>query len=161
MSHFLDFETQITDPIALGKALIRVGNPHQTKMTVWNEKHIEVHEKAQHLYGYQNDVREQTAHVIVRRCHVGSASNDFGFVRDEKGFYHAIISEYDRNCGFKPEWLTKLLTYYNVEKSKMELDAKGIEYVEDKDKEGRMRLCAQFKTTESTVRVGIKVGIRS
>ena len=54
-----------------------------------------VHKKATNLYGYQGDKRSQKAHIILPRSQVGSASNDVGFERTEKGFkLHA--SEFDK-----------------------------------------------------------------
>jgi len=46
------------------------------------------------LYGYQGDVRSETAAIVVRRQNVGSASNDLGFARTELG-YVPIVSEYE------------------------------------------------------------------
>ncbi len=47
------------------------------------------------LYGYQGDQRPETAELVVRRVHIGSASNDLGFRRTPAG-YVPVISEYDR-----------------------------------------------------------------
>ena len=44
------------------------------------------------LYGYQGDRRTETAELIVRRHHIGSASNDLGFRRTDGG-YVPVISE--------------------------------------------------------------------
>lgn len=68
MSHFTAIKTQIKDRDALVKALADVGL-----------KNIEVYETAQSLYGYQGDVRAETAEVIIRRKYVGSSSNDIAF----------------------------------------------------------------------------------
>jgi hypothetical protein len=85
MSHFTVLRTHITDVESLVKALAELGFPQ-----------VEVHQTAQHLYGYQGDVRPQTAEVIIRRQFIGRASNDIGFKRQEDGTFDAIISDYDR-----------------------------------------------------------------
>src|SRR5215213_7474502 len=46
------------------------------------------------LFGYQGDRRPDTAEIVVRRRHLGSASNDVGFARTPAG-YIPIVSEYD------------------------------------------------------------------
>ena len=124
---------------------------------MWNPEHIEVHDKAQNLYGYKNDRREQTANVIIRRKHINSSSNDIGFALNKEGRYGAIISEYDNQSGFTQGWLTKLFTYYNVEKTKMELESRKIAYVEDKDDQGRMRLRAKFTADANKPKIGVRI----
>jgi hypothetical protein len=42
---------------------------------------MEVHDEAVPLYGYQGDVRAQTAHIVIRRQHVGTAANGDGTCR--------------------------------------------------------------------------------
>lgn len=100
MSHFTCIKTQIKHQDALLKALADVGF-----------KEVEVHETAQHLYGYQGDLRSQTAEVIIRRQYIGSASNDIGFKRQNDGQFEAIISEYDRHK-YSQEWLNSLTQRY-------------------------------------------------
>lgn len=56
MSHFTCIKTQIKNVHALLKALKNVG---------FNKVD---HDTAQYLYGYQGDVREQTAEVIIRHA---------------------------------------------------------------------------------------------
>ena len=50
-----------------------------------------------HLYGYQGDVRPETAQFVIRRQHVGGAANDVGFARQPDGSYVLIISDYDQS----------------------------------------------------------------
>lgn len=97
MSHFTSIKTQIKNRDALVTALNDIGF-----------KNIELHETAQHLYGYQGDVREQTAEVIIRRQYIGSSSNDIGFKQQADGQYEAIISEYDRHQ-YNQQWMNKLM----------------------------------------------------
>jgi hypothetical protein len=87
MSHFTRVKTQIKNKKCLVKALEDLGFKNS----------VEVHDTPQNLYGYQNDKREQTAEIILRRKHVGGASNDIGFVLREDGTYEAIISDYDQH----------------------------------------------------------------
>ena len=100
MSHFTAIKTQIKDTEALVKALSDVGF-----------KQVEVHETAQHLYGFQGDVRSQTAEIIIRRKYVGGASNDIGFQRQVDGTFEALISAYDRRQYGQP-WLKQLTQRY-------------------------------------------------
>lgn len=100
MSHFTCIKTQIKHQDALIQALADVGF-----------NNVEVHETAQHLYGYQGDIRPQTAEVIIRREYIGLASNDIGFKRQEDGQFEAMISEYD--CyQYSQEWLNRLTQRY-------------------------------------------------
>jgi len=87
MSKYTTVTTEFRDPECLVEALHELGYTD-----------AKFHEIAQHLYGYQNDQRSQTAEVIVRRKvkgGLGSASNDLGFKRNSEGNYEALISEYD------------------------------------------------------------------
>jgi hypothetical protein len=112
MSEFVECETKIKDRKALIEALIEMG---------WRKDQIEVHDTPQHLYGYQGDKRSQTAHVIIRKQHVGSSSNDIGFLRKSDGTFEAIISEYDRGAqgshakhthGYNDKWIKDLTGKY-------------------------------------------------
>ena len=47
------------------------------------------------LFGYQGDRRPETAAIVVRRRHLGLASNDLGFMHTSRG-YTPIVSEYDQ-----------------------------------------------------------------
>jgi hypothetical protein len=64
------------------------------------------------LYGYQGDRRPETAEVVVRRRHLGSASNDLGFTRTSAG-YVPIVSEYDQRVLHGGRFLVKLRTAYS------------------------------------------------
>ena len=90
MSEYVECETNIKDERALVEALVEMG---------FEESQVERHEEAQPLYGYQGDKRQQKANVIMRRQHVGSSSNDIGFLKKEDGTYEAIISGFDRGSG--------------------------------------------------------------
>lgn len=129
MSHYANLQTQITDQEALVRALCRMKNRNGQMIT---RAMIEIHETAQHLYGFQGDQRAQTANVIIRRKNVGGSANDLGFVRGADGKFQAIISEYDSGY-YTNDWVSKMTCYYGVEKTKIELDGKKIRYVEGVD----------------------------
>jgi hypothetical protein len=100
MSHFTSIRTQIKNLDALKKALSDLGF-----------KQVEIHNTARNLYGYQGDVRSQTAEVIVRRQFIGALSNDIGFKQQADGTYEAVISEYDRKH-YSQQWLNHLTQRY-------------------------------------------------
>jgi hypothetical protein len=64
------------------------------------------------LYGYLGDRRPETAAIVVRRRHLGSASNDLGFVQTPQG-YVPILSEYDLRTLLGGQFLVKLRTAYS------------------------------------------------
>ena len=64
------------------------------------------------LYGYQGDRRPETADIVLRRQHIGRASNDLGFARTPDGFV-PIVSEFDRRTLLGGEFLTRLRTAYS------------------------------------------------
>ena len=64
------------------------------------------------LFGYRGDQRPETAEIVVRRQHLGSASNDLGFARTAHGFM-PILSEYDQSVLHGGRFLVKLRTAYS------------------------------------------------
>lgn len=131
MSHYIDIQTQIKDKKALVRALERMGFKNK----------LEIHDSPQNLYGYRGDMRDQKAHVIIRRQFVGGASNDIGFERQENDLYRAHISEFDKgSMHYDTNWLSKLYTYYGVECAKQEAEHEGLTYVEEVDEKNRIRL---------------------
>ena len=90
MSHFVECQTEFRDPQALVAALIECG---------FAADQIEVHAESVPLCGYQGDSREQQAHIVIRRKHVGSGANDVGWERQPDGTYRAWISEFDAGVG--------------------------------------------------------------
>lgn len=124
MSHYSTVRTEIRDKDKLIQALVDMG---------FKREHIEVHDEAQHLYGYQGERRDEKANIIVRRRNVGAGSNDLGFVLRPDGTYEAIISDFDRRDGksrrnklttymkgFSQDWLEMLHQRYrfNIVKEK-------------------------------------------
>lgn len=105
MSAYAEFRTEFRDADVLVAALEAVCPEWQGK--------IEVHDKPVHLVGYVGDTRAQQAHVVIRRQHVGSASNDIGFEYID-GRYVARISNYD-SSRHGEEWRNKLTVAYGRE----------------------------------------------
>jgi len=79
-------------------------------------EHVECSAEPQALYGYEGRERPEKAEVIIRRQHVGPASNDIGFAKNPDGTYRAIISEYDRGR-HGDTWLGKLKQEYSISKT--------------------------------------------
>ncbi|MBE1530564.1 DUF1257 domain-containing protein [Actinomadura algeriensis] len=100
MSHYTKVRTTITDQKRLVTVLNDLGFPE-----------VESHSSPTHLYGYQGDRRPEKAEVVVRRRHVGSASNDLGFHRTADGTFEAIISGFDRRK-YDAGWLKKVSQRY-------------------------------------------------
>ena len=110
MSHYTQLHVEFTDGECLRKALESLGFAG----------HVEVYSTAQNLYGYQGDLRAQKAHIIIRKKHVGQASNDLGFERQASGRFVAHVSDYDARK-YDKAWFGKLKQAYTVEKT-----AKGV-----------------------------------
>lgn len=136
MSEFLSVKTEIRDPDCLVAALADLGFAT-----------VERGEKLA-LYGYQGDLRPQTADIVLRRMHIGAQSNDVGFARQADGTYTAIVSEFDtRNphaLGFK--WDVRrdhLMQRYALHKTVKEMTAKGFRVAAQEDDHGVVRLVFQ------------------
>lgn len=104
MSAFRQMNTVMNDGACLVKALKK------------RFKEVEKHVTPQSLYGHHNDIRPEKAEIVVRRKFVGSASNDIGFKKSDKGNYDAIISAYDQHK-HNTKWLDDLQVDYQVEKA--------------------------------------------
>jgi len=143
MSHLNDFETVVSDQEALIRALGRVGI---------TRSQIEVHNEAQNMQAYHKEDRTKKSHIIVRKNVTGSMS-DIGW-ENVDGKYIAHIDDYNYGQRIKVDqnWQNKLYTYYNVEKSKMSLEKRGIEYTESLYK-GKPRLVGRFKTKSSGIQI--------
>jgi hypothetical protein len=129
MSHYTRLRTELRDPDLLAAALRRVGYPD-----------VEVHETPQALYGYQGDVRAERAEVVVRREHVGRASNDIGFARQADGSFIAIISEYDR-ARHDESWLASLGQAYGHTAALRYAETHGFDVLTDEvEQDGTHRL---------------------
>lgn len=118
---------------------------------------IEVHEKGSALFGFQGDNRAQRGptssdyappcHLIIRRKHVGGASNDVGYRRTEDGKYVAYISDYDKSANFPAAKQNKVLMEYTAQVSERQLKKQGYTYKRVTEKDGTIKLYAsKYKT---------------
>ena len=98
MSAYIKYATPMIEEDVLITALCEMG---------FAREHIEVHENPKVLVGYQGRVRPEMGHIVIRRQHVGTASNDIGFIKEEGG-YRMIISDYDQNR-YNTNWRTNRL----------------------------------------------------
>ena len=90
--------------------------------------------------GVGGDRREQTAEVIIRKKHIGWASNDIGFRRQPDGTFEAIISEFDRRK-YSPQWLDKLTQRYAYHLARAKLQEQGFDLIsEETARDGRIHL---------------------
>ncbi|WBB60278.1 DUF1257 domain-containing protein [Streptomyces sp. WMMC500] len=129
MSHFSVLSTALTDTDALCAALADVGY-----------REVEVHDTAQPLHGYRGDRREHTAHVIVRRRHVGRLSNDIGFLHGEDGRFTAAISDYDRRR-HDAAWLDRLTARHAYHVTAARLAEEGFHLAEETtERDGTVRM---------------------
>ena len=113
---------------------------HEKALAEMGFTQVEVHQTAQHLYGYQGDVRPQTAEVIIRRTFVGPASNDIGFKRQADGTFDAIISGYDL-ARHSQQWLNRLTQRYAYHVARAKLEEQGFALVtEETQQDGRIHL---------------------
>lgn len=129
MSHYTRVRTSLHDQDTLVRALKRLGFAQ-----------VESHTQPQSLYGYQGDRRSQQAEVIVRRAHIGAASNDIGFARTAEGGFQAVISDYDRSR-FNAAWLRRLTQTYGHESALSFAGEHGYEVLTEKtDQAGDVHL---------------------
>ena len=103
MSAYITLMTPMVDQDCLLSALSDLGFDHSK---------LEVHETPVSLVGYQGDRRTQTANIVIRRQHVGSASNDVGFLQTPTG-YQAHVSGYD-HPRYGAGWLIQLKDRYDA-----------------------------------------------
>lgn len=120
VSHYTRVRTSLHDQDTLVRALKRLGFAQ-----------VESHTQPQSLYGYQGDRRSQQAEVIVRRAHIGAASNDIGFARTAEGGFQAVISDYDRSR-FNAAWLRRLTQTYGHESALSFAGEHGYEVLTEK-----------------------------
>lgn len=138
MSKYNEISTQFSDQQCLVEALKELGYQPQ------------VSEKPQHLQGYQNDSREQTAEIIIPRKQVGGASNDVGFKKSADGTYTAIISDYDKGSNFNLKKQQELKKLYAEKHAIKQGKSNGLKFMGKKqvtNKEGKQVTRLQFVTT--------------
>ncbi len=119
MSAYTTLQTQLVSAYHLKRALESLGFPE-----------VELHETPQPLIGFEGQDRNQTAEVIIRRHHLGAASNDIGFRRDGNGRFIAVIGDFDRQR-FDTAWLMRLTQVYAYQVAREQLQQQGFELVEE------------------------------
>lgn len=146
MSHNLDMKTSMIDPEAIARAFTHLG---------FSAAAIKIHKTPVTMRNWKGETMPQKANVIVNYQDVSRVgdypSNDIGFERGADGVYKCHMDD-----GFltrHTEFMNKLGTYYNYEKSKMELDARKVQYEETMDKLGRLQLKVAFKAKKSQQRI--------
>ena len=102
MSAYLTLLTPMADQECLLAALADLG---------FDAAKVEVHATPVNLVGYVGDRRTPTANIVIRRQHVGAASNDIGFLASTTG-YQAFVS--DDHPRFGTGWLTQLSGRYQI-----------------------------------------------
>lgn len=110
---------------------------------------VEVHENGAALMGYHGDNRANLAksnpnyappcHIIIRRKHVGSASNDVGYRRTEDGKYAAYISDFDQGGHFNKAKQNKVTQDYTVGVTTKQMKLQGYS-VKKVDEKGKVKL---------------------
>lgn len=137
MSHVAKMQTSITDPKALVEALKKCGIA---------QARIEVHDKAIQCQGYHAEEKFM-ANVVVRRKEGAWGGSDIGWERGQDGRYVAHLDDYNYSANgqhYSEAWQTNLYTHYNIEKVRMELESRGLEYVEERDTLGRTQFRAKI-----------------
>ena len=113
---------------------------------------VEVHEDGAALMGYHGDNRAKLAtsnpnyappcHIIIRRKHVGSASNDVGYRRTEDGKYVVYISDYDKGSNFNKAKQNKVTQDYTVGVTEKQMKAQGYVVKRAVGEKGAIKLIA-------------------
>jgi len=137
MSKYKRIATQFRDRKCLLEALKRTGVPFE----------VAKNGEQMHLYGYMGDRRRERAELVIRRQHIGSASNDLGYVWNaQAGAYEAIVSEYDTRCIQTTKIRQKIKQQYAVSKVVKEARRKGMRVVQRRNEQGQIRLVLQGYT---------------
>ena len=103
MSKFLEFQTNLHSMWALRRALIDVG---------FKPEHLLLFDKPEQLRGYHDDLRQEKAHLHIKKEGIGGSSNDIGFVKNKDGTIDAIISDFDKSA-YNQIWLNKVTQLHN------------------------------------------------
>lgn len=110
MSKYKEIQTEIDDPTILAQTLQEVGE----RLEFQFEDHR--HAPAQ-VKGYMGDLRQQTAHFIVRKRFVTASSNDLGWQQQPDGKFTLLISDYDAHTQRALEIAEEVAYHYTVVKA--------------------------------------------
>lgn len=102
-----------------------------------------VHAEPKNLHGFQGDKREQKAHIIVDKGHVGVAANDVGFLKKANGKYEMIISAYDKSARHADNFLKKLPRNYAAHKVIKTAATMGIRVTSKVEQDGEIHIHAR------------------
>jgi len=101
----------------------------------FGEGNVLVSENGLPLFGFQGDNRAEKAktsadyappcEIVIRRKHVGGASNDVGYKRTEDGKYAAYISDYDKRSTFTTAKQNSVAQEYTAKVAERKLKAQG------------------------------------
>lgn len=129
MSEFNIVEVQYKDEACLVASLEELGYK------------CDIHNEAKNLRGYQDDIREQKANLIIKKENIGSASNDIGFLRKKDGTYEMIISEYDIKCKHGKKFTETLKQIYGKNMTLKAAAKLGLKHVSTKtDEKGKIHI---------------------
>ncbi len=103
MSAYIETVTPMVNTQVLIEALCQMG---------FKKEHIEHSTSPVQLFGFEGLQRNQSAHIVIRKHHVGMASNDLGFLETPTG-YRMIVSDYDRSR-YGTKWLADLVVKYQA-----------------------------------------------
>lgn len=117
MSAYTEQKTQINDAAILKECLAEKGY-----------KDVEQHATPQQLVGYHGDLRSNTAEIIIRRKHVGGASNDIGFKKQGDGSFAAVISQFDKGK-HNEAWMSDLKKRYADKKIRKVAQQQGMTFL--------------------------------
>jgi hypothetical protein len=85
-------------------------------------------------------MRAGGTHVIIRRKHIGRASNDIGFSHQQDGRFDAVISDYDRRA-HGSTWLNKLTARHAYHLTATRLAEQGFHLTEETtERDGTVRM---------------------
>lgn len=142
MSHFSSIKTEYKDTQCLIAALEEQ----------FGKGHVEFNEEGAALIGYHQDDRSllpksdpnyaPKCQIVVRRKHVGSASNDVGYRRNEDGTYTAFISEYDSTGNFNQTKQKAVKQNYTANVTKKTLTRQGYQVQLKKQTNGTLKITA-------------------
>lgn len=122
---------------------------------IFGKGSVEVHEEPTGLYGYGGDLRSNLSknnanyappcHLVIRRKHVGGASNDVGFRRNENGTYDAYISDYDKGGNFNQAKVDKMMQHYTSGVTVKQLKKQGYNVTKKVEQGNIVLIGSKFK----------------
>lgn len=112
MSAYMTLLTPMLDQECLLSALRDLG---------FDSAKVEVHATPVNLVGYRGDLRDQSAHIVIRRSFLGGASNDIGFLATATG-YRALVSGFDHyrlGTGWLPELNSRYQAHWTAKQERL------------------------------------------